>query len=111
MTMSQQFRGFLPPSLNAQVLAGQFRDQDLNWDGEVDVSGLDYAAHMRLRPRKAKDLGIRASDNMVKARLELMFSNPNDQIFPRRLHRISVLNTAMPACWARGTAGKSSFRN
>ena len=48
LNMSQQFGGFLPPSLNAQVLAGQFQDQDLNRDGEVDVSGLDYAAHMRL---------------------------------------------------------------
>ena len=81
---SRQFGGALPPFLNAQMLAGLFPDQDLNRDGEVDVSGLDYVAHIRLlRLRKADTLGILASDEMVKARLEQMFTNPNDQKFSK----------------------------
>ena len=81
---SSQFGGALPPFLNAQMLAGLFPDQDLNRDGEVDVSGLDYVAHIRLlRLRKADTLGILASDEMVKARLEQMFTNPNDQKFSK----------------------------
>ena len=111
MTMSQQFRGFLPPSLNAQVLAGQFRDQDLNQDGEVDVSGLDYAAHMRLlRLRKAKDLGIRASDNMVKARLELMFSNPNDQKFSQDAYTGFLTQYRNAGLLGSGDSGEEQFQ-
>ena len=111
MTMSQQFRGFLPPSLNAQVLAGQFRDQDLNRDGEVDVSGLDYAAHMRLlRLRKAKDLGIRASDNMVKARLELMFSNPNDQKFSQDAYTGFLTQYRNAGLLGSGDSGEEQFQ-
>jgi len=111
MTMSQQFRGFLPPSLNAQVLAGQFRDQDLNRDGEVDVSGLDYAAHMRLlRLRKAKDLGIRASDNMVKARLELMFSNPNDKKFSQDAYTGFLTQYRNAGLLGSGDSGEEQFQ-
>ena len=111
MTMSQQFRGFLPPSINAQVLAGQFRDQDLNRDGEVDVSGLDYAAHMRLlRLRKAKDLGIRASDNMVKARLELMFSNPNDQKFSQDAYTGFLTQYRNAGLLGSGDSGEEQFQ-
>ncbi len=111
MTMSQQFRGFLPPSLNAQVLAGQFRDQDLNRDGEVDVSGLDYAAHMRLlRLRKAKDLGIRASDNMVKARLEQMFSNPNDQKFSQDAYTGFLTQYRNAGLLGSGDSGEEQFQ-
>ena len=111
MTMSQQFRGFLPPSLNAQVLAGQFRDQDLNQDGEVDVSGLDYAAHMRLlRLRKAKDLGIRASDNMVKARLEQMFSNPNDQKFSQDAYTGFLTQYRNAGLLGSGDSGEEQFQ-
>ena len=111
ITMSQQFGGFLPPSLNAQVLAGQFRDQDLNRDGEVDVSGLDYAAHMRLlRLRKAKDLGIRASDNMVKARLELMFSNPNDQKFSQDAYTGFLTQYRNAGLLGSGDSGEEQFQ-
>ena len=111
ITMSQQFGGFLPPSLNAQVLAGQFRDQDLNQDGEVDVSGLDYAAHMRLlRLRKAKDLGIRASDNMVKARLELMFSNPNDQKFSQDAYTGFLTQYRNAGLLGSGDSGEEQFQ-
>ena len=109
--MSQQFGGFLPPSLNAQVLAGQFRDQDLNQDGEVDVSGLDYAAHMRLlRLRKAKDLGIRASDNMVKARLEQMFSNPNDQKFSQDAYTGFLTQYRNAGLLGSGDSGEEQFQ-
>jgi hypothetical protein len=111
ITMSQQFGGFLPPSLNAQVLAGQFRDQDLNRDGEVDVSGLDYAAHMRLlRLRKAKDLGIRASDNMVKARLEQMFSNPNDQKFSQDAYTGFLTQYRNAGLLGSGDSGEEQFQ-
>ena len=111
ITMSQQFGGFLPPSLNAQVLAGQFRDQDLNRDGEVDVSGLDYAAHMRLlRLRKAKDLGIRASDNMVKARLEQMFSNPNDQKFSQDAYTGFLTQYRNAGLLGSGKSGEEQFQ-
>ena len=111
ITMSQQFGGFLPPSLNAQVLAGQFRDQDLNRDGEVDVSGLDYAAHMRLlRLRKAKDLGIRASDNMVKARLEQMFSNPNDQKFSQDAYIGFLTQYRNAGLLGSGDSGEEQFQ-
>ena len=111
ITMSQQFGGFLPPSLNAQVLAGQFRDQDLNRDGEVDVSGLDYAAHMRLlRLRKAKDLGIRASDNMVKARLEQMFSNPNDQKFSQDAYTGVLTQYRNAGLLGSGDSGEEQFQ-
>jgi len=111
ITMSQQFGGFLPPSLNAQALAGQFRDQDLNRDGEVDVSGLDYAAHMRLlRLRKAATLGILASDNMVKARLEQMFSNPNDQKFSQDAYNGFLTQYRNAGLLGSGDSGEEQFQ-
>ena len=111
ITMSQQFGGFLPPSLNAQVLAGQFRDQDLNRDGEVDVSGLDYAAHMRLlRLRKAASLGIIVSDNMVKARLEQMFSNPNDQKFSQDAYAGFLTQYRNAGLLGSGNSGEEQFQ-
>ena len=111
ITMSQQFGGFLPPSLNAQVLAGQFRDQDLNRDGEVDVSGLDYAAHMRLlRLRKAASLEILASDNMVKARLEQMFSNPNDQKFSQDAYNGFLTQYRNAGLLGSGDSGEEQFQ-
>ena len=111
ITMSQQFGGFLPPSLNAQALAGQFRDQDLNRDGEVDVSGLDYAAHMRLlRLRKAASLGIIVSDNMVKARLEQMFSNPNDQKFSQDAYTGFLTQYRNAGLLGSGDSGEEQFQ-
>ena len=111
ITMSQQFGGFLPPSLNAQALAGQFRDQDLNRDGEVDVSGLDYAAHMRLlRLRKAASLGIIVSDNMVKARLEQMFSNPNDQKFSQDAYTGFLTQYRNTGLLGSGNGGEEQFQ-
>ena len=111
ITMSQQFGGFLPPSLNAQALAGQFRDQDLNRDGEVDVSGLDYAAHMRLlRLRKAASLGIIVSDNMVKARLEQMFSNPNDQKFSQDAYTGFLTQYRNAGLLGSGNGGEEQFQ-
>lgn len=111
ITMSQQFGGFLPPSLNAQALAGQFRDQDLNRDGEVDVSGLDYAAHMRLlRLRKAASLGIIVSDNMVKARLEQMFSNPNDQKFSQDAYTGFLTQYRNASLLGSGNGGEEQFQ-
>ena len=111
ITMSQQFGGFLPPSLNAQALAGQFRDQDLNRDGEVDVSGLDYAAHMRLlRLRKAASLGIIVSDNMVKARLEQMFSNPNDQKFSQDAYTGFLAQYRNAGLLGSGNGGEEQFQ-
>mgnify|MGYP001257405551 CR=1 FL=1 len=111
LNMSQQFGGFLPPSLNAQVLAGQFQDQDLNRDGEVDVSGLDYAAHMRLlRLRKAASLGIIVSDNMVKARLEQMFSNPNDQKFSQDAYTGFLTQYRNAGLLGSGKGGEEQFQ-
>jgi hypothetical protein len=111
ITMSQQFGGFLPPSLNAQALAGQFRDQDLNRDGEVDVSGLDYAAHMRLlRLRKAASLRITVSDNMVKARLEQMFSNPNDQKFSQDAYTGFLTQYRNAGLLGSGNSGEEQFQ-
>ena len=108
ITISEQYRR-IPPS--AQELAGFFRDQDLNRDGEVDVSGLDYAAHMRLlRLRKAKDLGIRASDNMVKARLELMFSNPNDQKFSQDAYTGFLTQYRNAGLLGSGDSGEEQFQ-
>ena len=111
ITISQQFGGFLPPSLNAQALAGQFRDQDLNRDGEVDVSGLDYAAHMRLlRLRKAASLRITVSDNMVKARLEQMFSNPNDQKFSQDAYTGFLTQYRNAGLLGSGNSGEEQFQ-
>ena len=111
LNMSQQFGGFLPPSLNAQALAGQFRDQDLNRDGEVDVSGLDYAAHMRLlRLSKAASLGIIVSDNMVKARLEQMFSNPNDQKFSQDAYTGFLTQYRNAGLLGSGSGGEEQFQ-
>ena len=111
LNMSQQFGGFLPPTLNRQVLAGQFQDQDLNRDGEVDVSGLDYAAHMRLlRLRKAASLGIIVSDNMVKARLEQMFSNPNDQRFSQDAYTGFLTQYRNAGLLGSGKGGEEQFQ-
>lgn len=111
LNMSQQFGGFLPPSLNAQALAAQFGDQDLNRDGEVDVSGLDYAAHMRLlRLRKAASLGIIVSDNMVKARLEQMFSNPNDQKFSQEAYTGFLTRHRNAGLLGSGKGGEEQFQ-
>ncbi len=111
LNMSQQFGGFLPPSLNAQALAAQFGDQDLNRDGEVDVSGLDYAAHMRLlRLRKAASLGIIVSDNMVKARLEQMFSNPNDQKFSQEAYTGFLTQYRNAGLLGPGKGGEEQFQ-
>ncbi len=111
LNMSQQFGGFLPPSLNAQALAGQFRDQDLNRDGEVDVSGLDYAAHMRLlRLRKAASLGIIVSDNMVIARLEQMFSNPNDKKFSQDAYTGFLTQYRNAGLLGSGKDGEEQFQ-
>ena len=111
LNMSQQFGGFLPPSLNAQALAAQFGDQDLNRDGEVDVSGLDYAAHIRLlRLRKAASLGIIVSDNMVKARLEQMFSNPNDQKFSQDAYTGFLTQYRNAGLLGPGKGGEEQFQ-
>ncbi len=111
LNMSQQFGGFLPPSLNAQALAAQFGDQDLNRDGEVDVSGLDYAAHIRLlRLRKAASLGIIVSDNMVKARLEQMFSNPNDQKFSQEAYTGFLTQYRNAGLLGPGKGGEEQFQ-
>ncbi|MFL2904278.1 MAG: SurA N-terminal domain-containing protein [Limisphaerales bacterium] len=111
LNMSQQFGGFLPPTLNAQAIAGQFGDQDLNRDGEVDVSGLDYAAHMRLlRLRKAASLGIIVSDNMVKARLEQMFSNPNDQKFSQDAYTGFLTQYRNAGLLGSGDSGEEQFQ-
>jgi len=111
LIMSEQFGGFLPPTLNRQVLAGQFPDQDLNRDGEVDVSGLDYAAHMRLlRLRKAASLGIIVSDNMVKARLEQMFSNPNDQKFSQDAYTGFLTQYRNAGLLGSGKGGEEQFQ-
>ncbi|MCH2601752.1 MAG: SurA N-terminal domain-containing protein [Pedosphaera sp.] len=111
LNMSQQFGGFLPPTLNAQAIAGQFGDQDLNRDGEVDVSGLDYAAHMRLlRLRKAASLGIIVSDNMVKARLEQMFSNPNDQKFSQDAYTGFLTQYRNAGLLGSGKGGEEQFQ-
>ena len=75
LIMAQQLRGFQTDLITRQSIASQFPPQDLDRDGEPDVSGLDYQAHLHLlRLRKAKSVGIVLSDNMVKARLEQLFS-------------------------------------
>ena len=108
ITISQQYRT-IPP--NARELAGFFRDQDLNRDGEVDVSGLDYAAHMRLlRLRKAASLGIIVSDNMVKARLEQMFSNPNDQKFSQDAYTGVLTQYRNAGLLGSGKGGEEQFQ-
>ena len=107
---SRQFGGALPPFLNAQMLAGLFPDQDLNRDGEVDVSGLDYVAHIRLlRLRKADTLGILASDEMVKARLEQMFTNPNDQKFSKDAYNGFLAQYRNAGLLDAGKGGEEQF--
>ena len=77
----------------------------------MDVSGLDYAAHMRLlRLRKAKDLGIGASDNMVKARLEQMFSNPNDQKFSQDAYTGFLTQYRNAGLLGSGDSGEEQFQ-
>jgi len=109
--MSHQFGGFLPPQITAQAIASQFPDQDLNRDGETDVSGLDYQAHLRLlRLNKAKSMGILVSDNMVKARLEQMFSNPNDKKFSTQAYNNFLNQYRSGGFLAGGSAGETLFQ-
>jgi len=111
-SMAQQFGGFLPPQITAQSIASQFPDQDLNRDGEIDVSGLDYQAHLRLlRLKKAKSLGVITSDNMVKARLELMFSNPNDKKFSTQAYNNYLKQYRAGGFLAGGNAGEAQLQN
>ena len=111
LNMSQQFGGFLPPQINAQAIASQFPDQDLNHDGETDVSGLDYQAHLRLlRLNKAKSMGILVSDNMVKARLEQMFSNPNDKKFSTQAYNGFLNQYRGGGFLAGGITGETQFQ-
>ena len=88
MSNNPQMRGFIPPrELVISQIAAQFPPKDLNGDQETDISGLDYQAHLRLlRLRKAESVGIMVSDNMIKARMEQMFSNPNDKKFSITLY-------------------------
>ena len=111
LNMSQQFGGFLPPQINAQAIASQLPDQDLNHDGETDVSGLDYQAHLRLlRLNKAKSMGILVSDNMVKARLEQMFSNPNDKKFSTQAYNGFLNQYRGVGFLAGGITGETQFQ-
>ena len=111
LNMSQQFGGFLPPQITAQAIASQFPDQDLNRDGETDVSGLDYQAHLRLlRLNKAKSMGILVSDNMVKARLEQMFSNPNDKKFSTQAYNGFLNQYRGGGFLAGGITGETQFQ-
>jgi hypothetical protein len=111
LNMSQQFGGFLPPQINAQAIASQLPDQDLNHDGETDVSGLDYQAHLRLlRLNKAKSMGILVSDNMVKARLEQMFSNPNDKKFSTQAYNGFLNQYRGGGFLAGGITGETQFQ-
>jgi len=111
LNMSQQFGGFLPPQITAQAIASQFPDQDLNRDGETDVSGLDYQAHLRLlRLNKAELVGILVSDNMVKARLEQMFSNPNDKKFSTQAYNNFLNQYRSGGFLAGGDAGETQFQ-
>ena len=63
-----------------------------------------------LRLRKAASLGIIVSDNMVKARLEQMFSNRNDQKFSQDAYT-GFLTHHRNAGLLGLKAVKSSFRN
>ena len=111
LNMSQQFGGFLPPQITAQAIASQFPDQDLNRDGETDVSGLDYQAHLRLlRLNKAELVGILVSDNMVKARLEQMFSNPNDKKFSTQAYNGFLNQYRGGGFLAGGSTGEDQFQ-
>lgn len=111
MMISQQYGNFLPPSINAQAIAGQFRDRDLNRDGEVDVDGLDYEAHLRLlRLNKAKTIGVIVSDTMVKARLEQMFSNPNDKKFSKEAYNGFLNQYRNAGLLGAGQAGEEQFQ-
>ncbi|MDG2212194.1 MAG: SurA N-terminal domain-containing protein [Verrucomicrobiota bacterium] len=111
LNMSQQFGGFLPTQITAQAIASQFPDQDLNHDGETDVSGLDYQAHLRLlRLNKAKSMGILVSDNMVKARLEQMFSNPNDKKFSTQAYKGFLNKYRGSGFLAGGITGETQFQ-
>jgi len=111
LNMSQQYGGYLPPQITAQAIASQFPDQDLNRDGETDVSGLDYQAHLRLlRLNKADSLGIITSDNMVKARLEQMFTNPNDKKFSTQNYYNFLDQYRGGGFLAGGDAGEDQFQ-
>ena len=86
-------------------------DQDLNRDGETDVSGLDYQAHLRLlRLNKADSLGIITSDNMVKARLEQMFTNPNDKKFSTQNYNNFLNQYRGGGFLPGGDAGEAQFQ-
>ena len=60
---------------------------------------------------KLKTLGIIVSDNMVKARLEQMFSNPNDQKFSQDAYTGFLTQYRNAGLLGSGKGGKSSFRN
>ena len=111
LNMSQRFNGFLPPQITAQAIAAQFPDKDLNGDRETDVSGLDYQAHLRvLRLNKAKSLGIITSANMIKARLEQMFTNPNDKKFSTQAYNNFLNQYRGNDFLAGGDAGEDQFQ-
>ena len=111
LNMSQRFNGFLPPQITAQAIAAQFPDKDLNKDRETDVSGLDYQAHLRvLRLNKAKSLGIITSANMIKARLEQMFTNPNDKKFSTQAYNNFLNQYRGNDFLAGGDAGEDQFQ-
>ena len=111
LNMSQQYGGYLPPQITAQAIASQFPDQDLNRDGETDVSGLDYQAHLRLlRLNKADSLGIITSDNMIKARLEQMFTNPNDKKFSTQNYNNFLNQYRGGGFLPGGDAGEAQFQ-
>ncbi len=79
MASDPRMGGFIP---SREFILSQFTPQDLNGDQKTDISGLDYQAHLRLlRIRKADSMGIVVSDNMIKARLEQMFSDPTSNKF------------------------------
>ncbi|SVE58453.1 uncharacterized protein METZ01_LOCUS511307, partial [marine metagenome] len=112
LNMSQRFNGFLPPQITAQAIAAQFPDKDLNRDGDTDVSGLDYQAHLRvLRLNKAESLGIITSANMIKARLEQMFTNPNDKKFSTQAITIFSTNIGATTSWLEEMPVSINFRN
>ncbi len=111
LNMSQQYGGYLPPQITAQAIGSQFPDQDLNRDGETDVSGLDYQAHLRvLRLNKADSLGIITSDNMVKARLEQMFTNPSDKKFSTQNYNNFLNQYRGGGFLPGGDAGEAQFQ-
>ena len=115
MSSDPQMRGIIPPrEFVVSRIASQFPPKDLNGDQETDISGIDYQAHLRLlRLRKADTAGIIVSDNMIKARMEQMFSNRSDKKFSAALY-----NNFLESCQtddgavrflAAGKAGEIQF--